>query len=304
MKLGRPALVAGALAVGAAAVAVAARRSARKQSPDGKFLSVDGVELHYLERGEGTPVVLLHGNGVTAEDWVVSGVFDGLATNHRVLAFDRPGFGYSNRPKRVVWTPARQAELVRGALAQLGVERAVVVGQSWGTLVAVALALDFPDLVERLVLVSGYYFPSVRLDVAAASTLTAPVIGGVLRSTVAPLAGRLLAPVVYREIFAPAPVPERFARFPLALSLRPSQMRAQAEDATLMDRAAAAMQARYRELAMPVVIIAGRGDRLVPTAEQSARLADAVPHAIARYIDECGHMAHYCSPELVIAAAT
>ena len=74
-----------------------ARKVEREHPPTGRFVNVDGVRLHYIEKGEGPPVVLLHGNVVTAEDFQTSGVLDLLATQHHVIAFDRPGFGYSDR---------------------------------------------------------------------------------------------------------------------------------------------------------------------------------------------------------------
>src|SRR5688572_12489016 len=109
-------LLAGAavLAAGVAAAAwnnARARRAERDHPPRGRFLEVDGVRLHYLERGAGPPVVLLHGNVVTAEDYLWSGVLDRVAERHRVVAIDRPGFGYSDRPKGWLWTPAEQAGL-------------------------------------------------------------------------------------------------------------------------------------------------------------------------------------------------
>jgi pimeloyl-ACP methyl ester carboxylesterase len=107
-------LLAGAAALAAAAVwnNVRARRAERDHSPRGRFIEVDGVRLHYLERGAGPPVVLLHGNVVTAEDYLWSGVLDRVAKHHRVVAIDRPGFGYSDRPKGRLWTPAQQAALL------------------------------------------------------------------------------------------------------------------------------------------------------------------------------------------------
>ena len=78
-----------------------ARKVEREHPPTGRFVTVDGVRLHYIEKGEGPPVVLLHGNVVTAEDFETSGVLDLLAKRHRVIAFDRPGFGYSDRPHMV-----------------------------------------------------------------------------------------------------------------------------------------------------------------------------------------------------------
>jgi hypothetical protein len=120
-------LVAGAAGLAlAGANALVARRTEKRHPPAGSFLMVNGTRLHYSDRGEGTPVVLIHGNAVTGEDWDTSGVTDLLLRTHRVIIFDRPGFGHSERPSGTLWTAARQADLIHDALLQLGVERAVV----------------------------------------------------------------------------------------------------------------------------------------------------------------------------------
>ena len=142
-----PYVVAAAAAVGALAVsALVNRRLARNAEndnpPAGQFLEVNGVRLHYVERGSGAPLVLLHGNGSMIQDFESSGLIDLAAKNYRVIVFDRPGFGHSDRPRNVVWTPAAQAELINSALHRLGVPHAIVLGHSWGASVAVALALN------------------------------------------------------------------------------------------------------------------------------------------------------------------
>jgi pimeloyl-ACP methyl ester carboxylesterase len=114
------------------------------------------------------------------------------AEHYRVIAFDRPGFGYSERPRSTIWTPQAQARLLRHALQELGVDSAIVLGHSWGTLVALSMALDAPDFVRGLVLLSGYYYPSLRADVPLLSAPAIPVIGDLMRYTVSPLAGRML----------------------------------------------------------------------------------------------------------------
>src|SRR5690349_19886652 len=103
-------LAAAAVAGAALFNAVRARKAERDHPPAGRFVAVDDVRLHSLERGEGPPVVLIHGNVVTAEDWVWRGVFDRVAERHRVIAFDRPGFGYSDRPHGHLWTATQQAD--------------------------------------------------------------------------------------------------------------------------------------------------------------------------------------------------
>ena len=164
-----------AAVAGAAATALwvhaKARRAEHDNPPAGKFIYIDGVRLHYVVRGEGSPVLLLHGNTVTHADFQASGLIDRLARHHRVIAFDRPGFGHSSRPRDRLWTPSAQAALLRRALAGLGIHRPQVVGHSMGTMVALAMAMDYPADVSALVLVGGYYYPTVRID----ALLTAPV---------------------------------------------------------------------------------------------------------------------------------
>jgi len=123
------------------------------------------VRLHYLERGTGEPLALIHGNGTLIQDFTANGLVDRLSERYRVIVIERPGYGYSDRP-RGLWTPRAHATLYEHALHQLGVEHAIVLGHSWGTMVAVALVLQAPALVRSLVLLSGYYFPTARMDVS------------------------------------------------------------------------------------------------------------------------------------------
>jgi pimeloyl-ACP methyl ester carboxylesterase len=111
------ALLAATLAL---AVYLAARAAERRNPPIGKFITVDGVRLHYFERGRGPAVVLLHGNTVMLQDYISSGVLDEAALRCRVIAFDRPGFGYSDRPRTKVWTPSAQGKALSRSVAGAG----------------------------------------------------------------------------------------------------------------------------------------------------------------------------------------
>jgi pimeloyl-ACP methyl ester carboxylesterase len=117
----RLALIAGWLAAMAVANYALSRRAERRYPPRGKFITIDGVKLHYLEQGHGPPLVLLHGNGAMAEDFDISGLMLVAAEHHRVIAFDRPGFGYSERPRGRFWSAHRQARLMLDALHALGI---------------------------------------------------------------------------------------------------------------------------------------------------------------------------------------
>lgn len=297
------AVAAGVLGV-AALLTRAQSKAAEKRWPVvGRMIEVDGVALQVLERGEGRPLVLVHGNGAMIEDWLASGLFDALAAKYRVIAFDRPGCGHSERPRGGDWSVEGQAALLSAACRQLGIEKPVVLGHSLGTLVALAWALDFPDEVAALVLASGYYYPTARVDAVLSGAPALPVVGDAMRHTISPLLGRVQAPLVFKLIFAPGEVPERFTDgYPLGLSLRPLQLRATAADGAAMVAAAARLSPRYDALTLPVGVVAGTGDMLVDFDTHSARLARELPHAWLVAATDCGHMVHYQAPERVMAA--
>ncbi|WP_336492675.1 alpha/beta fold hydrolase [Methylobacterium nigriterrae] len=299
-----PALLGSAAALGASALyAVSkAREAEQRHPPIGSFLTVDGVRLHYVERGSGEPLVLIHGNGTMIEDFLVSGIVDELAKRYRVIIIDRPGYGYSERP-RALWTPRAHATLFQKALQQLGVSQAVVLGHSWGSLVAVALALQAPRLVRSLVLASGYYYPTLRADVVLFSPPAIPVVGDVMRYTVSPVISRLILPGLIKGMFAPAAVPERFDReFPKELMLRPSQLRASAEDAAMMTPVTVELQEHYRELKLPVVIITGADDQIADVGRQSERLHREIANSEFIVVPGMGHMIHHLAPDHVVRA--
>jgi pimeloyl-ACP methyl ester carboxylesterase len=296
-----------AVAVGAlAAMALVNRHLAKKAERDnpaaGRFLDVDGVRLHYLERGTGEPLVLLHGNGSMIEDFESSGLIDLAARNYRVIVFDRPGFGHSDRPRNVVWTPDAQAELIKHALERLDVSNAIVLGHSWGASVAVALGLKYPHLIGGLVLASGYYYPTARPDVVAMGAPALPLIGDILSHTLSPLISRAVWPLMMAKIFGPTSVPEKFGAFPKEMALRPSQIRASAAESALMIPDAFRLRNRYSDLKMPVVIIAGEQDRLIDIDTQSARLHSDISQSRFHRVAGNGHMIQQTATDQVMSA--
>src|SRR6478736_587770 len=302
-----PYVAAAAVTVGALAImALVNHRLAKKAESDnpaaGRFLDVDGVRMHYVERGSGEPLILLHGNGSMIEDFESSGLIDLAAKNYRVIVFDRPGFGHSDRPRNVVWTPDAQAELIKNALTRLDVSNATVLGHSWGASVAVALAMKYPDMVRGLVLASGYYYPTVRPDVVAMGAPALPLIGDILSHTLSPLISRAIWPLMMAKIFGPRSVPKKFEAFPKEMALRPSQIRASAAESALMIPDAFGLRNRYAELKMPVVIIAGEQDRLVDIDTQSARLHSDIPQSRFHRVAGDGHMIQQTATDQVMSA--
>jgi pimeloyl-ACP methyl ester carboxylesterase len=256
-----------------------------------------------MERGQGQPLVLLHGNGTLAQELEISGLPGLAAEKYRVIAFDRPGYGYSDRPRGKSWTPEAQAELLHRALQYLGIEQPIVVGHSWASLVAVALALRQPDCARGLVLLSGYYYPTPRMDAVLLSPPAIPVIGDLMRYTISPLLGRAIWPAMKWKLFSPSSAPERFEnQFPLWMTLRPLSLKASAAEAGLMVLAAARLSARYRELEMPMIIMAGAGDLHATPKRHSERLHRELPHSELIVVPGAGHMFQHVAPERVIAA--
>lgn len=308
MKLDTPA--ARAATVGAAALAALgsaawvehrARLAQRRHHAPHRLMYVNGVRLHYQLVGEGPAVLLVHGNLVHGADFEASGLLDRLAMKHQVLVIDRPGFGHSDRPRDRPWTPAMQARLLHHAASTLRLQRMVVVGHSLGAQVALAMALQNPAGVDGLVLVGGYYWPRLRLDRWLAAPAAMPVLGDVLRYTTSAWTARATLGPAVRAMFHPHPVPERFHELlPREMLLRPLQQRSAAEDATHLVAQARALVKQYAELEMPVTLVAGAKDRIVPP-RQSRWLHAGLPHSRLHILDGVGHMAHYQAHDTIVA---
>ncbi|MFN2646383.1 MAG: alpha/beta fold hydrolase [Burkholderiales bacterium] len=300
---GRHALIAlSALACAAAAfVQVRSRQAERRHRIRGRFIDVEGVRLHYVERGSGPALVLVHGLGSMIDDFVLSGLVARAAEHYRVIAIDRPGYGRSSRPRTRRWTVAAQAELLHAALRRLDVHAPVLIGHSLGASIALAYALRFP--VERLVLVSGLYYPSLRFDAPPLIPPAIPGIGTLLRYTVSPVLGRLAWPAWLRLIFAPAPVPRRFRSFPAWMVMRPETLRAIGEDAAYLLPAVSAMAKDYKRLRVPTTVLAGRDDRYVSARAHSMRLQREIAGSELVVVPGAGHMLHHLAPEAVMLAA-
>lgn len=278
-------------------------RTERDNPPAGQFIEIDGIRLHYLERGTGIPVLLLHGNGTMAQEFEISSLLGLAAEKYRVLAFDRPGYGYSERPRGQAWSSKEQAALLASALKALGIERAIVVAHSWGTMVAMSLALDHPECVRSMVLLSGYYYPTPRVDVLMLSPPAIPVFGDLIRPTISPFIGRMIWPALVQKFFSPCPVTPRWeSEFPVWMTLRPSQILASAMETALMTSEAFWLAQRYHELRLPVLVMAGTDDMHVSTKLHSERLHDQLPNSRLVLAPGVGHMVHHVVPERVLEA--
>ncbi|GJD50893.1 2-hydroxy-6-oxononadienedioate/2-hydroxy-6-oxononatrienedioate hydrolase [Methylobacterium crusticola] len=279
--------------------------------PAGHRVPVEGGHLAVLEAGpgEGAPsrgtVVLLHGASANAMD-PMQAIGRRLAGDgFRVLAFDRPGFGWSDRIAPDAASPAVQARLVSEALAALHVGPALVVGHSWSGALATAMALDHPERVSGLALLApvSHPWPGGAVPGYAGWYRSRPgrlLLWIATRTIAAPLGLYYLdrfAEVVFRPQGLPAGYVDG-ARVPLVL--RPGTFSANLRDLDGLYAFLAGQSARYREIAVPTVIVAGDADPVVRTPVHAEALARAVPGARLVVLPGIGHMLHYTATDAVV----
>jgi pimeloyl-ACP methyl ester carboxylesterase len=282
--------------------AYATRRATAPYPPAGRFVTVDGTRLHYLERGGGQPVVFLHGGMLDAHDFLpaIETVAD---AGMRGIAFDRPGYGHSQRPAEPV-TPVEQARLIAAALRELDVDRPILVAHSYSGVIALAYALHHPDRLAGLVLVSAATYGGEAYDghddpISRLATL--PVLGTLLRHTVLTPLGALAVPRMVAATFSPDPVPDGYLARATALWPRPAQFLANRRDVLAFSPSAQALSPRYREVTVPTVIVYGERDPFrVP--EHARRLVREIPDAQLLVIPDAGHMLPQVRPAVVLDA--
>lgn len=280
---------------------IASRIAEARNPPVGTKLEIEGQTLHFFEQGQGDPIVFLHGNVTMVQDFILSGIVEELSKTHRVVLFDRPGFGYSTRAGTTPLSAARQADIISAAMQKLSIPQAIICGHSWGTLVALSLVDRHPNQVRGLVLISGFYYPQWRLDTALVAPVALPVVGDVLRYTLSPLLGLMSWPIVLRVMFGPPATPQRFKEeFPISLALRPSQIKAIAQDGAIMNREAKSLLFSYANIPVPVALLAGAKDQVIDPEKQANKLHKVIRNSSLTIVPGIGHMLHHEVPDRVI----
>jgi len=268
---------------------------------ESKFIQVEGARLHFMIGGRGRPVVLIHGNPGSSRDW--TRLYASLASNFCVFAFDRPGHGQSDRPQQNGdVTVEVQARLLNSALAELGVERPILVGHSWGGALALIYALSYPDAVSGLVLLAPAAFESDD-GVSFLSKLPAwPVIGDILNTLFTPLLSAWMVRTELARAFAPDQVPASYLQHALAEWTLPARVKWYSVDEALLNASLSRFSPEYAQLRMPVAIVTGDSDAIVPPKENAFRLAGMLPHAKLHVFQGAGHQIAFVRPESVVAA--
>ena len=267
---------------------------------DSSFISIDGARQHFVMTGSGSPVVLIHGNPGSCQDW--TRLYSPLSTEYQVIAFDRPGHGHSDRPNQRDITVEVQAAMLRAALDQLRIERPMLVGHSWGSALALAYALEFPGALSGLVLLA----PAIYLSddgVSFISKLPAmPVIGDIMNCLFTPLIAASLVRSDLRKAFAPDRVPPHYLRSVLSEWTRPKKVKWYAVDDALLNKSLPNLSARYSEIRTPMAIVTGDSDLIVPAEENAHRLHESLPDSRLQVLSQTGHQIPFTRPEAVMDA--
>lgn len=272
--------------------------------PKGEFITINNVKLHYYTKGEGKPIVFLHGAMLSGNDY--KDVLYLIASQgYQGIAFDRPGYGYSERAEGNV-TPISQATLIRNALKEIGIdEPIIIVGHSWSGTMTLSYTQQFPDEVEGIILLGAAMYkegyPAENGDILS-KIVTTPIVGDVMLNTMlkTPL-GKNLAINTVSATFFPENVPEGYLEETIALGFRPNQFKANREDVLKFPKTSKEISSTYSNIDTPTVIIVGKEDSF-GTIEQGKRLNKELKNSELQVIPDIGHMIPMLHPTVVFEA--
>jgi pimeloyl-ACP methyl ester carboxylesterase len=293
------------LALGALVTAIGSWLIGRAHPPRGRFVKVRRMRQHVVELGTAAttapPIILIHGAGCNLEDMRLA-FAERLATRHRVILLDRPGLGWSKRRGRDGSSPQYQAAILRKVLDQIGVERAIVVGHSWGGAVALSFALDHPDRTAALALLASPLYPHGHPTTSLYALFATPILGWIYARTLAlPIGFLFLGPAMWSAFLPQFPPRDYLKRSAARLLLRPATFLANSSDMADLKRNLEPRPSRYAALSMPTLVMSGSSDFVVAPQFHAVPFAAAVAQARLVILPGIGHMLHHVAAERVLA---
>lgn len=270
---------------------------------DSRFVLINGINVHYKQLGGGEPVmILLHGFGASVFSW--REVMAPLANSGTVIAFDRPAFGLTQRPMPGEWqgqnpySPEAQVALVIGLMDVLEIDQAILIGNSAGGTVALSTALAHPQRVTGLVLVDAAVYSG-----GGAPAWILPLFRLPQYERIGQLISRSLLQNGDRLIETAWHDPARISADVLDGYRKP--LKANNWDRSLWELTKASGESnladRLAELTLPVLVVSGDDDRIVPT-DQSVRLAEEISGARLVVFTACGHVPQEECPDQFLQA--
>jgi pimeloyl-ACP methyl ester carboxylesterase len=272
------------------------RRVEAAVPPLGRFVQVGDTRLHILERGSGPALVLVHGLGAQLRNFTYA-LVELLEPNFRVICVDRPGCGYSTRPRQVSASLTGQADTIAKLLELLSLERPLVVGHSYGGAVALALALNHPERVGGLGLLAPLTHaqdaaPAAFRDLVIPSRFLRMIVAWTIAAPVSMAASTKILDMVFR----PDGVPADFATAAGGLlALRPRQFFAASSDLVDVNDDLPSMVLRYPSIRIPVGILFGRSDEILSYQDHGIAMESKIEGLTVSLIDG-GHMLPIAAP--------
>jgi len=271
---------------------------AQTAPPEGEFVALTEGQLHAIVRGEGPDLVMIHGANGNARDFSFDLVAR-MAEDFRVIAFDRPGFGYSDDFGEPL-SPMAQAEILRRGAEQLDIQNPIVLGHSYGGAVALAWALDAGDDIAGLTLLAPASHPWPGELGLWYRVSASPLGQHVILPMVANLTPRAFLKASLERVFQPDPVPDGYLdHLGADLTLRTNQLQINARQVDSLKGYLEDMSPEYAALDVPIEVIHGREDRTVGLQYHAERLEEDVERVNLNRVDGMGHLPHHADPELV-----
>lgn len=269
--------------------------------PQGEFKSFEDGRIHVVSRGQGDPVLMIHGASANHREFVFTLLPEIDTSDIEAILPDRPGHGHTSRFENS-FQLGKQAEIMAVAAADFADEPMVVVGHSFGGAVALRFALDYPERTKAVVLIAPVTHDWGSGGITWYNQIASvPVIGPAF-SQFAPLVGPDTARKSLDNLFSPAPVPPNYAdNLGVDLLFRPKAFRANARDMTSLQEEIREQQDRYvREINVPVVVFSGSGDTVIKPSLHAARLKRELPeHTVLVKLPDEGHMPHHRKAALI-----
>jgi pimeloyl-ACP methyl ester carboxylesterase len=300
-------VAAAAVAITGVALSAFSRRTARRIEQavpmDGQRIDIGGDRIHYVDRGEGPPIVFVHGLSGQMRNFAWLPI-DELAQHHRVILIDRPGTGYSTRGAHSAANVYAQAETVVRFFKTLGLEKPVLVGHSLGGAIALAVALNHPEAVSRLALIAPLTHAQTEVPKAfRALVIRSAFVRRLVARTLATPIGLATSSTVLKQVFAPEAVPPDFPlRGGGMLSLRPEGFFGASEDLVAVEGAndLAEMEQRYAQLEVDTDVLFGRDDIVLNWIRHGDALRRRSKR-VALKVVEGGHMLPVTAPQVTAA---
>jgi len=271
--------------------------------PAGLFIEVNGTRVHYIDEGEGPVVVLIHGSSGNLNDWTFHMVGQ-LSAHYRVIAFDRPGLGYTDRIGRGA-PLADQARLLADATTLLGAETPIIVGHSYGATVALAWALERPENISGLVVLAGVSNPWDTGLSTYYQLMSNRILGPITANVVTAWVPEQMVDTSTNTVFAPQSAPEGYgAHFGPGLTLRRFSLLENARQRAALLAQVEVMAPRYPDITVPTEILHGDADTIVGLPIHSIPLSQQIPDAILTVMPGVGHMPQHADPQAIVDAIT